>query len=134
MTALLGIGFIISSPDEASCQKNANYGTMEHLLVQTDNNRTIDIRLAETVKITLPENATTGYRWAVERYEQKLFSERPSQAHYPVTTGVGSGGEVDFIFQAKKSGTGDIMLKQWRSWEGDSSVIARFHIRIRVRP
>jgi inhibitor of cysteine peptidase len=132
--ALAGTWFIIASPGAVSCQKNATYRTMEHLLVETDNNRTVDIRLAETVRITLPENATTGYRWAVERYDPELFSELPSEAHYPATRGVGSGGEVVFIFQAKKSGTDDIMLKQWRSWEGDSSAIARFHIQLRVLP
>ncbi len=131
---LVGAGFIISSPGAASCQKNTKQVTMEHLLVQTDTNRTVDIRLTETVRITLPENATTGYRWTVESYDRELLNELPSEAHYPATTRVGSGGEVVFIFQAKKSGSGDIMLKQWRSWEGDSSAIARFHILLRVLP
>ncbi len=107
---------------------------MEHLFVETDTNRTVDIHRNETVRITLPENATTGYRWTVENYDRELFNELPSEAHYPATTAVGSGGEVVFIFQAKKSGTGNIMLKQWRSWEGDSSAIARFHIQLRVLP
>ncbi len=131
---LAGTCFIIGSPGAASCQKIAKQIKMTHLLVATDNNRTQDIRLDETVRITLPENATTGYRWTVESYDRELITELPAEAHYPTTTGVGSGGEVTFIFQAKKIGTGDIMLKQWRSWEGDSSAIARFHIQLRVRP
>ena len=131
---LVGTCFIIGSLGAASCQKNAKHVKMAHQLVETDNNRTLDIRLDETVRITLPENATTGYRWTVESYDREFLSELPSEAHYPATTGVGSGGEVTFIFQAKKIGTGDIMLKQWRSWEGDSSAIARFHIQLRVQP
>ena len=35
-------------------------------LVEKDSGRTIDIRSGETVQITLPENATTGYRWAID--------------------------------------------------------------------
>ena len=131
---LVGAGFVISSPSAAFCKKNAKYAKMEHRLVPTDNNRTVDIRMAETVRITLPENATTGYCWAIERYDKEFFGELPSEAHYPATTGVGSGGDVVFIFKGKKIGTGDIMLKQWRSWEGDSSIIGRFHIQLRVLP
>lgn len=134
MAALMVTGLIISSPGAASCQKNINHITMEHLLVEADNNRTVDIRRDETVRITLPENATTGYRWTVESYDRECLTELPSEAHYPATTAVGSGGEVVFIFQAKKSGTGNIMLKQWRSWEGDASAIARFKIQLRVLP
>lgn len=133
MAALAWILFICS-PCAVSCPKTATPVKMEHLFVETDNNRTVDIRLDETVRISLRENATTGYRWTVERYDRVLFSELPSEAHYPATAGVGSGGEVVFIFQAKKNGTGDIKLKQWRSWEGDSSAIARFHILLRVLP
>ncbi len=132
--ALVGAGFMIASPCAVSCQKNTNDVTMEHLLVETDNNRTVDIRLDETVRITLPENATTGYCWAVESYDRECLTELPSETHYPATTAVGSGGEVVFIFRPKKSGTSDIRLKQWRSWEGDSSAIARFHIQLRVLP
>lgn len=106
---------------------------MEHVLAETDNNRTVDIRLNETVRITLPENATTGYAWTVERYDQVLFNEFASEKHYPEGI-AGAGGNIVFIFQGRKTGSGDIMLKQWRSWEGDSSIIGRFHIRINVRP
>ncbi len=134
MAALAGTWFIISSSGAASCQKNENFVKMEHVLVATDNNGKVDIRLNETVRITLPENATTGYAWTVESYDKEHFNELPTEQHYPVTTRVGAGGEIIFIFQGKKTGTGDIMLKHWRSWEGDSSAIARFHIKINVQP
>jgi inhibitor of cysteine peptidase len=133
MAALAGIWLIISSSSAVSCQKNENFVKMEHVLVGTDNNRTVDIHLNETVRITLPENATTGYAWTVESYDKALFNELPAEQHYPQGL-VGAGGEVVFIFQGKKTGSGDILLKQWRSWEGDSSIIGRFHIKIKVLP
>lgn len=133
MAVLAGIGLIISSPGTASCQKKEKFVTMEHLLIATDNNRTVDIHLNETVRITLPENATTGYAWTVERYDKALVKEVTAEQHYPEGL-VGAGGEIVFIFQGKKAGTCDIMLKQWRSWEGDSSIISRFHIKIKVMP
>jgi len=39
---------------------------------------------------------------------------------------------VSFTFRAKKSG--EIALKNWRHWEGDSSVTNRFRVRLRIEP
>ncbi len=133
MAALVGIWFICS-PGAASCPKNQNGKKMVHELVETDNERGADIRLHETVRITLPENATTGYRWVVERYDRALLNELAAESHYPTAAVVGSGGNVVFIFQGKKSGRGEILLKQWHSWEGDASVIARFRVLVNVLP
>ncbi len=133
MAALAGTWFFCSA-STVSCSNHATHLKMEHRVVEKDNGTTVDIGLNETVRITLPENATTGYSWTVESYDKELFNELFSEAHYPATTAVGSGGEVGFIFKGKKSGTGDIKLKHWRSWEGDSSVIGRFHIKIHVMP
>ncbi len=133
IAALLGAWFIFS-PGALSCPDHEHYLKMAHLFVETDHDRTVDIRLNETVRIRLPENATTGYRWISDHYDKALFLELPSEAHYPAATGVGSGGDVTFIFEAKSIGTGEIELKQWRSWEGESSVISRFKIRIHVVP
>jgi inhibitor of cysteine peptidase len=132
MAALAGTLFICS-PGAVSCPKTKPSIKMEHLFVEKDNNRTVDIRLNETVRITLPENATTGYRWAIESYDKEFLNELGTEPQYAKGP-VGSGGEIVFNFKGKKIGTGDIMLKQLRSWEGDSSVIARFHIRIHVQP
>ncbi len=133
IAALLGAWFIFS-PGALSCPDHEHYLKMAHLYVETDHDRTVDIRQHEKVMIMLPENATTGYRWTSDHYDRDLFNEQPSEAHYPAATGIGSGGEVTFLFEAKSTGTGEIELKQWRSWEGDSSVISRFKIRIHVVP
>jgi inhibitor of cysteine peptidase len=103
------------------------------LLVEKDNGRTVDIRLGETVRVTLPENATTGYRWAIDRYDEEFVEALATEPRYPANA-VGSGGEVAFVFQGKKIGTGEIALKYWRHWEGDSSVTTRFRIRLHVQP
>ena len=103
------------------------------LLVETDNDRTVDIRLGETARVTLPENATTGYRWVIDHYDKEFIQALATEPSY-TEKAVGSGGEVAFIFQGKKIGTGEILLKHWRHWEGDSSVIARFRIRLHVQP
>ena len=103
------------------------------LLSQTDNNRTVSVRVDETVQIKLPENATTGYRWAIERYDAEFIKALPSEPDY-ASKSVGSAGEIAFKFRARKAGTGELVLKHWRHWEGDSSITDRFRIQFNVRP
>jgi len=101
-------------------------------LSEADNDRTVDARVGDTIRLTLPENATTGYRWAIDRHDDvvEVVAEEP---RYPANA-VGSGGEVGFTFKAKKAGTGEVALKNWRQWEGDSSVTRRFRVRLNVQP
>ncbi len=102
-------------------------------LTEKDHDRTVDIRLGQTVRVTLPENASTGYRWAVERSDEEILETLKPEPHYPAGA-VGSGGEVAFAFRGRKAGTGEILLKRWRPWEGDASVTGRFRLRIQVQP
>jgi inhibitor of cysteine peptidase len=103
------------------------------LLGEADNDRTVDICLGETARVSLPENATTGYRWTIDHYDEEFIKMLATEPHYTANA-IGSGGEVAFTFQGKKTGTGEIVLKHWRSWEGDSSVTVRFRIRLHVQP
>jgi inhibitor of cysteine peptidase len=102
-------------------------------LIETDNDRTVEVRLGDVVRITLPENASTGFRWTIDRYDEDIIEALGSEPRY--TAGdVGSGGEILFTFKAKKAGRGEIALKHWRHWEGDRSVIGRFRVRLNVQP
>ena len=103
------------------------------IIVEGDNGRTVEVRPGEAVRINLPENATTGYRWAIDRYDEEVIEALATEPRY-TTNALGSGGEVTFVFQGKKAGTGEIVLKHWRHWEGDASINKRFHIRLQVRP
>ncbi len=103
------------------------------LLVESDNGRLVHIHQGESVRINLPENATSGYRWAIDRYDEECIQALTTEPRYPANA-IGSGGDVTFIFQGKKVGEGEIVLKHWRHWEGDSSVTTRFRIQFHVQP
>lgn len=103
------------------------------LVFEADNGKTIDISLGAPVRVVLPENASTGYRWTIDRYDEEFIEAVATEPHYPAGA-VGSGGEVEFIFKSKKIGSGEIRLKQWRHWEGDSSIINRYQLRLNVCP
>ena len=88
------------------------------VLSQTDNDRTVCVRVGDTVRISLPENASTGYRWTIERYDDELLEALPAEAGY-TSNSIGSGGDIAFIFCTRKAGTGQLVLKHWRHWEGE---------------
>jgi inhibitor of cysteine peptidase len=102
-------------------------------ITENDDGRTVDVRVGEPIVIELSENATTGYRWAIERYDQETIQDAGSESRYPANL-IGSGGQVSFTFKGKKAGRGEIALKRWREWEGDASIIGRFRLRCNVLP
>ena len=109
------------------------FGNNMTSLTEADNDRTLDLAVGDTVRISLPENATTGYRWAIDRLDDDVIEASGSDPHYPADT-PGSGGRMAFTFRPKKSGSGEIVLKYWRHFEGDASVQKRFRVRLNARP
>ncbi len=103
------------------------------LLSLDDDGGSVEIRVGEELTIRLPENATTGYRWAPDRTDEALLELGPSEPDYP-DSAPGRGGEVVFRLRAKRAGATEIALKYWRDWEGDASIERRFRIRIEIRP
>ena len=101
-------------------------------LTEADNERTVDLRVGESVRLTLPENATTGYRWTVDHFDREVVDPTGSEPHY-AGGAVGSAGNVTFDFTAKKAGRGEVALKYWRHFEGEGSVVKRFRIRLNAQ-
>lgn len=99
-----------------------------------DYDREVAARVGETFTITLQENATTGYRWAIDHFDADALESLESQAKYPQEQRVGARGEATFSFRAKRAGSTDIALKYWRHWEGDKSIIQRYRAHVDVAP
>ncbi|MBS0300199.1 MAG: protease inhibitor I42 family protein [Gammaproteobacteria bacterium] len=131
VTALVAVCLVYATG--AACESILEKTFPPMLLVaEKDNERTIDVRLGERIRINLPENATTGYRWAIDRFDEEFIETIATEPHY-TSDAVGSGGEIEFVFQGKKTGSGEIVLKHWRHWEGDSSITQRFLLRCNVQ-
>ena len=99
---------------------------------ENDNGSQAEIRPGESIRISLPENATTGFSWEIDRYEEACLEATSREPSYPATGAVGSAGRVAFTFKGKKPGQGEIVLVHHRPWEKNQPPIAEFRIRIRV--
>lgn len=102
-------------------------------LGEQDNGRRVPARAGDVVEVRLPENATTGYRWALDSQDGAVIQAQDTAANYP-SAAVGSGGEAIFRFRVVGAGSASLALKSWRHWEGDKSVVQRFAVTIDATP
>lgn len=102
-------------------------------ITQAENGKSLAVGGGDAIAITLPENPTTGFEWAIDQTDSKIIELRDAVFSLLSEPGIGSGGVRTFRFQAKIPGTVQLRLKKWRSWQGDSSIEERFEVTILVR-
>jgi inhibitor of cysteine peptidase len=100
-----------------------------------DAGTTAGVAVGGTVTVTLPGNPTTGYNWAVDG---TLPPELQTQGAPTFESGakagqVGAPGEVTLKFTATKSGTGDLRLKYWRSFEPTVPPVNTWSAKVEVK-
>ena len=101
------------------------------ILNEQDSGRTIDMKVGNVVTVRLKENPTTGYRWTVET----ASGLEQIDDHFEVEAGgaIGAGGIRVFQFRSTRVGSYELLMKNWREWENESSVLARFIVKIIVK-
>ena len=126
LATLLSVGLylVISSPKDVK---------MSSVLTAADNGRTVELPVGDEVALRLPENATTGYRWAIDSADANLVDIKEGQ-YVSTSEKMGGGGEAQWLIKAKAPGATSIKLKRWRQWEGESSVVERYEITLRISP
>lgn len=101
------------------------------ILDELDNGRTVSLSAGSTFYVRLKENPTTGYRWSHDTIEGIEWVSD----HYKLSdadAGIGAESIRIFEFRATKCGSYHLKMKHWREWEGESSSIDRFQVKINV--
>ena len=103
-----------------------------------DDGKTIAANKGDEIVVALAENATTGYRWHLDRIDDvlRLVSDGYRQTaetgdEEPV---FGRGGVRELHFEVTGSDSATLSLKHWKEWEGDSSVTDRITVVIDASP
>jgi inhibitor of cysteine peptidase len=104
----------------------------EHRLTAADGNSTIHVQQGDGIVIVLPENPTTGYRWALDGRPGPAIRLDAGTYMQGEGGGVGSAGSRVFHVTVATAGSSEISLKRWREWEGETSVVERFSVTIVV--
>ena len=103
------------------------------LLKQEDNNRTAELRVGERFKVSLPENPSTGYTWAIDETDRHLLALEGTTYLEPDEGGfVGARGRRIFTFSAQQAGEVVLRLKYWRFWDGDASTTERYAATLKI--
>ena len=97
---------------------------------------TLELKVGETVHLTLPGLATAGYRWSYEitQADAAIAVSAVSPDSSPIESDipVGSSSDEHFEIRALKPGQAILRLVQRRSWE-QQPPIAEHQIDIIVR-
>jgi inhibitor of cysteine peptidase len=106
---------------------------MASVLTSADNDKTVELRVGAAATLTLPENPSTGYRWALDAADPKVV-DITGQDYAQTSQAVGGGGQAQWTIKAKAPGETTVALKRWRAWEGDKSVVERYSVTLHVQP
>lgn len=98
---------------------------------EADDGRTVAGRVGQLVDIRLPENATAGYRWAIEQQDKDRLELVAEKTDYPEGA-LGSEGTAIFTFRLRAAGSATLALRYGRSWEGAESALKHYRLTIEI--
>ncbi len=77
--------------------------------------------------VTLPANPTTGYQWALIKYDHSLLKLTKSHFLPPTNKLIGAGGQMQFNFKLIKAinnpSKTTLLFKYQRPWEAKSGTL-----------
>lgn len=99
------------------------------ILYYQDKGCTIEVKARSVITVCLEENPTTGYRWNVETAGGlELIGDNFEKG----VDAIGSAGIRVFQFRIPEAGSYELIIRNWRNWEGERSIINRFYATIEV--
>jgi inhibitor of cysteine peptidase len=115
---LIAIAIVLLSVWSAGCPHKA-------VTITADKNydgRTTRLGVGDTVKLSLAENPTTGYRWEIlAKAEPACVVVSDAYVANPAMNQIGGGGAHEWEIRAVKKGTGTLKLGYRRPWEKDAA-------------
>ena len=100
------------------------------ILTRADTGKSFRAHQDEVILLSLPENPTTGYRWAICEINEELLELTDADFTLVSDGGIGAGGERRFRFKVKSTGTSNVGLKLQRIWEREVPAIQRYDFTI----
>jgi inhibitor of cysteine peptidase len=108
---------------------SAGDGREEMILTRERSGETIVLQKGQQVHLSLPENPTTGYRWAVTADGVDITDDGYAG---DAKGSVGGGGARTLRLVATRPGDAVVRASLQRSWEGPDKAVDRceFHFRV----
>jgi predicted secreted protein len=90
------------------------------------------VAVGDTLVVALDETPTSGYRWALEAFDETVLAAQGSAYVPPEGERLGASGQHRFRFTVVGPGSTALKLVRRRSWERDS-VAETFGTTIRAK-
>ncbi len=104
----------------------------ELILIKEDHESVVSVKLGDSIKIVLAENATTGYSWHFDNEVSNNLRKISDDYQSNDLNALGGSGKRVFVFIAERRGESQLKLKYWQEWNGDDSIDDQFLVNIIV--
>ena len=108
-------------------------------MIQADdsfNGREVTLQVGDNLKVSLSENASTGYRWSIPPEVKSKLAPVLRETGETVDAADGTPGKSGvrhLDFEALAAGTAALEIQYRRSWEQDKPPARTFTLRVTVR-
>ena len=116
-----------------ACAAEASQEQSTIQLTEADTGRLFELRVGDTLEVTLPGNPTTGFQWEVSEINSAILEPLGEPKFEPSSNAVGSGGNVTLRFETIGIGQTELKLIHRRSFEEDVPPAQTFEVTITVR-
>jgi inhibitor of cysteine peptidase len=93
----------------------------------------VQVRVGDEIVVSLDENPTTGYRWAIDSSGEPTLAPIGSSYEPSAGGGMGGGGQRTFRFRAVAAGQAGLRLVLRQEWQPDTAT-EQFEIQTDVEP
>ena len=101
-------------------------------LAEEDNDRTITLKVGDSLEIVLGGNPTTGYLWEMGPWDGKAMVQVGEVAYKAESNAMGSGGHFTFCFKAAAKGKADLRWSYRRPFEKKVAPVKTFQAHVVV--
>lgn len=106
------------------------------LLNKQDNNKEINVRIGEVIRIELERYGSTGYEWYPDKsygeYLELIREGMEDVKKSPVKGIVGIPVRRWWELRAVKKGETEISIYLYRDWEGKDRAVDSFRVRVKI--
>ncbi|HEY4949321.1 MAG TPA: protease inhibitor I42 family protein [Candidatus Acidoferrales bacterium] len=95
------------------------------------NGQQVELLLGHTLRVTLPEVRTAGFRWSLRTSSERILAPVADDTS-AVSTALGSAAQHHWDFQAEKVGTTELVFEYDRPWTRAAAAARTFSVSVRV--
>lgn len=100
-----------------------------------DSSKKIELKCGQILQIEIPENLSTGYIWEFTSKPNKKILELVEDKYLDKDQkphALGQGNRRLLVFKSNGMGESKVELKHWRPWKGESNILHRFSVVVKV--